>query len=293
MSHAQVAGVWGCDQENPRAGRNSNCSVSDFTWHWGGLIVVVLSLPMGTLLVAFAEGTKGSVFDHSVFDQLLKRHVDDAGWVDYSGLREDANELNRYITALGEAPFARFGRDEKLALLINAYNAFTLRLILDYWNGGKLESITDIPADKRWDHVRWNIGKHTWSLNQIEHEQIRPTFEEPRIHFALVCAAVGCPPLRTEAYVGERLDAQLEDQARYVHNHGTWFRFEPEKNTVHLTLLYDWYGGDFKQAAGSVLEYAARYAPELKRTLAQGQAPRIAWLDYDWKLNDKRNKEPR
>jgi hypothetical protein len=95
------------------------------------------------------------------------------------------------------------GRNEKLALLINAYNAFTLKLIVERL---PVQSILDIPAAERWDAVRWKVGGQVWSLKQIEHEQIRPKFTEPRVHFALVCAAVGCPPLRNEAYDASRLD---------------------------------------------------------------------------------------
>ncbi len=249
--------------------------------------------PAVAMREAYEQKPKGPSFDHSVFDGLLDRHVDHAGWVDYAELRKDADQLDRYIAAVAAAPFADLGRDEKLALLINAYNAFTLKLILEYWNEGQLESIKDIPADKRWADARWEVGAHTWSLNEMEHEQIRPKFKEPRIHFALVCAAVGCPPLRTESYVADRIDAQLEDQTRYVHNHETWFRFEPQANTVHLTPLYNWYEGDFEQTAGSVPEFAARYAPRLKEALGQRKSPKVRWLGYDWKLNSKRNRQPR
>lgn len=102
-------------------------------------------------------------------------------------------------------------------MLINAY---TIQLILDHY---PLASIQDIPGDQRWDAVRWRVGPHTWSLNQIDHEQIRPKCAEPRIHFALVCAAVGCPPLRNEAYTAARLEEQLAGQSAYVHSHPRWF----------------------------------------------------------------------
>ena len=126
------------------------------------------------------------------------------------------------------APIDELGRDERLALLINAYNAFTLRLILDHY---PVASITDIPADQRWDAVRWRLAGETYSLNQIEHELVRPNFREPRIHFALVCAAVGCPPLRTEAYTGELLEEQLEGQTRYSHAHDRWLRYRTGADT--------------------------------------------------------------
>ena len=152
----------------------------------------------------------------------------------------------------------------------------------------RVASIKDIPARKRWDDVRWNVGGNLWSLNQIEHEQIRPKFSEPRIHFALVCAAVGCPPLRNEAYTGDRLEAQLEAQTRLVHRDGRWFRYDRDRNTVHLTKLYEWYGGDFKQAAGSVPRYVAAYSPQLKEAVDAGRPPNVRWLDYDWSLNEQK-----
>ena len=245
--------------------------------------------PVATLNEAYQETPAGPTFDHSLLDGLLRTHVDEHGWVDYNGLREDAEQLDQYVASLAEAPFDEMGRSEKLALLINAYNAFTLRLILDYWDGGGLKSIKDIPGNKRWDDQRWQIGSFTWSLNAIEHEQLRPKFKEPRVHFALVCAAVGCPTLRSEAYLASRIDGQLEDQTRYAHTHDRWFRFEADSNEVHLTQLYDWYGGDFEQVAGSVLEYAAQYSDELKQALAVGNTPSINWLNYDWTLNDKSN----
>ena len=206
--------------------------------------------------------------------------------VDYEALHRESARLDRYLEQLADAPFAELGRDDKLALLINAYNAFTLRLILDFY---PMDSIRDIPEDKRWTHVRWTLGGSTFSLDQIEHEQIRPHFAEPRIHFALVCAAIGCPPLRNEAYVGERLDAQLASQTEYVHMHDRWFQFEPSSHDVHLTSLYDWYGPDFLQQALTVVDYAARQVPALQAALTAGRRPRVRWIDYDWRLNARQN----
>ncbi len=242
--------------------------------------------PQVTLNESYSENPNSPGFDHSGFDELLKQHVDERGLIDYKALHEDPSELDAYIESLKNAPFDQLGRDGKLALLINAYNAFTLRLILDHY---PVDSIKDIPGDKRWDAQRWQVGTHTWSLNQIEHEQVRPHFVEPRIHFALVCAAIGCPILRDEAYVAEQLEAQLADQTEYVHTHPRWFRYEPGSDKVHLTKLYDWYGGDFEQAAGSVLAYVAQYSPELKTAIDTGNPPEITWLDYDWSLNSRAN----
>ena len=225
-------------------------------------------------------------FDHSVLDTLLTKHVDADGWVDYQGLDADAARLDAYLEAVAAAPFDRMSRDEKLALLINAYNAATLRLILDF---RPVKSIKDIPAAKRWDHRRWTVGGKTMSLNDIEHEQIRPKFNEPRIHFALVCGAVGCPILRNEAFVAKRLDAQLDDQMRYAHTHDRWLRFDADRATLRLTKLYDWYGSDFTQSGDTVEAYAARYAPALKQALDAGRRVTVRWLAYDWNLNSRAN----
>jgi len=239
---------------------------------------------------AYAENPSGPAFDHSGFDSLLHQHVDAGGWVAYEGLQKDEARLEEYLTAIAAAPFDAMGRHEKLALLINASNAFTLQLILEYH---PIDSIKDIPAAERWEAVRWNVGGEVWSLNEIQHEQIRPRFIEPRVHFALVCAAVGCPPLRNEAYDASRLEQQLSEQARYVHQHATWFEFDARSNVVRLTKFYNWYGGDFVQVAGGPTEFAARYSPELKQALASGPSPAVEWLPYDWKLNNLANKQPR
>ncbi len=250
----------------------------------GICLATAAATPDEISVMAQQADTADARFDHSTFDKLLKQHVDADGRVDYAALHKDTTVLDRYVESLRNTNLAALGRNEKLALLINAYNAFTIRLILDYH---PVDSIKEIPAAKRWKHKRWRIAGNTWSLDQIEHEQIRPKFHEPRVHFALVCAAVACPKLRSEAYRSDRLEEQLEDQARYTHSRVGWFRFDLEKGTVYLTKLYKWYRGDFEQAAGSVLEYAARYSPPLRQALDAGQEPRIRWIDYDWNLNGK------
>lgn len=301
-STSQASGASGTDTAPAR-------SESRPAWSWSVTIAAVLAIgvaslttyaytnpevfeglfggpPAAELAEAYQQKPDGPTFDHSTLDALLEKHVSEHGWVDYDGLKKDAAKLDAYVAALAKAPFAELGRDEKLALLINAYNACTLRLILDYY---PIDSIKKIPDAKRWKHERWNLGGNTWSLNQIEHEQIRPKFKEPRIHFALVCAAVGCPKLRNEAFTAKRLDEQLEEQTRYIHGHDRWFRFDGDRNTVYLTKLYDWYGSDFTQVHGSVLKFASRYVPDLKQALDAGRKPKTRWLDYDWALNSKKN----
>ncbi len=255
-----------------------------------GWLTGLFGPPQVELKEAYSDSEGGRTIDHAVFDELLAAHVDADGWVDYAGLQRDEAQLNAYLKDLANAPFDELGRDDKLALLINAYNAFTLKLILEHY---PLDSIMEIPEDQRWEAQRWNVGGRLWSLNQIEHEQIRPKFVEPRIHFAVVCAAVGCPPLRNEAYDAARLDEQLEDQTAYVHRHGTWFRYDGEANTAHLTKLYQWYADDFQQTFDGPLRFAARYSPELQADLTGGVTPQVKWLPYDWSLNGVGNRQSR
>jgi hypothetical protein len=233
----------------------------------------------------YASAPGDASFDHSRFDALLRTHVDADGFVDYAALKDAQGELDAYVGSLDAAPFEELGRDEKLALLINAYNAFTLRLILDHW---PLASIRDIPAAQRWDAPRWRLAGETLSLNQIENERIRPRFREPRIHFALVCAARGCPPLRAEAYTGARLESQLLNQARRVHADDRWLRFDPSTGELRLTEIYKWYESDFRQAAGSVPEHVALHAPPVRAALDASQRVEVLWIPYDWSLNETR-----
>ncbi len=252
----------------------------------GPRLAYLFGPPPAKLQERFADATGTARFDHSAFDGLLGRHVDSAGFVDYDGLAKESKLLDEYLSGVAAAALDDLGRDERLALLLNSYNAFTLRLILD---NRPLASIQDIPADRRWDDVRWVLGGKTYSLNQIEHEQVRPNFKEPRIHFALVCAAVGCPPLRNEAYAADRLDAQLQSQSVYVHTHARWFQYEAGAGHVQLTKLYDWYGGDFEQVAGSVLDFAAEYSADLRAAIEGGTRPEESFLEYDWALNSQEN----
>lgn len=257
----------------------------------GGVESLVSSLfgpPDVALAEQFEDKPDGPTFDHAAFDGLLRKHVDENGWIDYAGLKADASILDQYTAALAKAPLDKLGRTDRLAFLLNAYNAFTLKLIVENL---PLTSIKDIPD--AWDQVRWNAGGYTWSLNQIEHEQIRPNFVEPRIHFALVCAAIGCPTLRNEAFDPARLDAQLTAQSTFAHNHDTWLKFDEANNSIGLTKLYLWYGDDFAQVEGSVLNHAAKFNTALKAALAAGVEPDIDWLPYSWELNDKANTEPR
>lgn len=256
-------------------------------------LVDLLGPPRAELTESYSANRGESVVDHSLLDSVLRTHVDPEGWVDYPALAANSEELDRYIESLGSQDLDHLGRDERLALLINAYNAFTLRLVLDHH--GRIDSILDIPAEIRWENPRWKIGGKSLSLDEIEHDQIRNHFRETRIHFALVCAAAGCPPLRPEAYTGAKLEGQLEEQTRLVHSKETWLRFDHREGLLELSPIYEWYYSDFEKISGSVQAHASRYHAALQQATRSGRDIRVRYLDYPWhwELNGRAEKRPR
>lgn len=221
---------------------------------------------------------------HKIWDELLKKHVTTTGFVNYAGMKHDQADLKKYLTLLeNNAPNDTWSKNEQLAYWINAYNAFTVQLILNH-AAKNLKSIKDIGSvisipfiNSPWDIKFITIGGKKLDLNAIEHGIIRKKFNEPRIHFALVCAAKSCPPLRNEAFVAEKLDAQLHSQGVAFFNDAS--KNEITKNTIQLSKILDWYRGDF---TGTIPEIVNKYAA----TKANKNAL-VTFKTYDWALNGK------
>jgi len=220
---------------------------------------------------------------HAKFTELLSKHVDSYGMVDYKGLLEDSAKLENYLDLLASRESsASWSRQEQLAYWINAYNAFTIQLIIEHY---PLESIKDIGPfiqipfiNSPWDINFIHIGSKTLSLNDIEHKILRSQFNEPRIHFAIVCASISCPKLRNEAYTAALLEKQLEEQAFDFIN-------DPSKNKIEtsrilISRIFKWFKGDFT-ADGDLIEFLNKYS----QTKIYEDA-KILHLDYDWKLNE-------
>ena len=211
---------------------------------------------------------------HSLFDRLLKNYVSAAGVVDYAGLKKEEGKLDEYLSILEEAvPETSWNRNQKLAFWINAYNAFTLKLILKNY---PVKSIMDLHDGKAWD-VKWiKIGDQNLTLNDIEHKIIRPQFNDPRIHFAVNCAAKSCPPLLNAAYTDKELDNQLESQTSKFINNTKYNTIG--KNTIEVSQIFNWYASDF----GDIATYVKRYAKTNVKSNAE-----VKYIDYDWALNGK------
>lgn len=255
------------------------------------------------LLALAAVAPSGASADHgdAAWTALLARHVhwNEAGTataVDYDGFARDRAALDAYLAALAAVPvadFERWPRAERMAFLINAYNAATVALVLDHEPG--LASIKDIGGwfSSPWKQRYVDLFGATRTLDEIEHELLRgaPDFDEPRIHFAVNCASIGCPALRPEAYAGDRLAAQLDDQTRRFLRDRTRNHWQAAAATLTLSKIFDWYGEDFSRGGfDGVADFAARHAAELADTAeARGRIGRgafdIDYGDYDWSLN--------
>jgi len=231
---------------------------------------------------------------HELFTEILHDYVQD-GRVNYHELRND-HRLDAYLEQLTAAdPETIADKKAQLAFWINAYNAYTLKVICDNY---PVKSINDLHTGglivgtvlKKtiWDKEFVIINRKHLSLNQIEHEIIRKRFKEPRIHFALVCAAKSCPPLRSEAFQRDRLDEQLDDQGRVFFSQPDKNSFEPEKKIAHLSKIMDWYEGDFGKNDDDVLRYISRFLPEeiAASIKTDPKIWRINYTDYDWSLNE-------
>jgi hypothetical protein len=236
--------------------------------------------------VAAGLAAAGAGFDHSGFDRLLKDHVTD-GRVDYDAFARDPG-FPRYLDQLARARPDTLSREEQLAFWINAYNAYTIQLVNSHGERRSIRNINKtlgvIKAMGPWKQEIVRAGGQTMSLDHVEHEIIRKRFREPRIHFALVCAACSCPPLRREAYTGAGLDRQLDEQARlFIAGSPDSNRVDVANATVYLSPIFGWFKEDFGPDLGRFL---ARYVPQgpERRLLESGKFKTVE-TEYDWSLN--------
>ncbi len=275
-----------------------------------GRRILIAALPWALLGVMGAPEaqTTPSGFDHrhAAWDALLQRHVvvapgGNASTLRYAALQAQRGELKAYLdslSAVAPATYGAWSRPQQLAFLINAYNAFTVELILTRYPD--LKSIKDLGnlLQSPWKKKFFRLLVQERSLDEVEHEMIRApgVFDDPRIHVAVVCASIGCPMLRNAAFVAERLDAQLDDALRRFLSDRSRNRFDAGTGTLAVSKIFDWYRKDFEQGhqgIDSLQTLFSRHADVLGPT-PQAQAEiragryKLAYLDYDWALNDAR-----
>lgn len=222
---------------------------------------------------------------HHLFDALLKKYVSTDGKVNYKGFVKDSATLNQYLSELSKAPMDKknWTRQEQMAYWINAYNAFTIKLIIRYF---PIKSIKDIGSSIQipfvntpWDIKFITLGNENLDLNSIEHGKLRKEFDDPRIHMALVCASKSCPILLNEAYDPKQLDKQLTRQTKAFLADSFRNKISPDK--PQISSIFNWYGMDFSKNGGSVTFFVNTYSAVKIKPKAK-----ISYLDYDWGLNE-------
>lgn len=210
--------------------------------------------------------------NHTDFDKLLKKHVSPSGKVSYSGLKSERSNLNNYIAKLSSnPPTSDWPRNEKLAFWINAYNAYTIDLILENY---PVKSITDLDGGSPWKVNRIEIGGKKYSLDQIENKIIRPQFKDARIHFAVNCAAKSCPSLLNEAFFPDKLNSQLNAQTKKFINNKNFNSIS--ENAISVSKIFEWYAEDF----GDLIAFLNKYST----TKISAEAEK-SFSEYDWSLN--------
>jgi len=231
-------------------------------------------------------------FDHSKFDAILRQYAKpDRHQFDYAALKPHQADLETYLHQVAQANISALSRDELLALLVNAYNAYTIESILKTMTPDRplgVASILDIPGV--FDIKTHMVGGTALSLNSIEHDILRPIFKDPRIHFAVNCASFSCPPLSDSAYTGGKVDEQLEAAARRALQSPDYVRIE--NGRLLVTKVLEWYGSDFvtpgyRGATGSLAEFINRYATKEVRQFiaARGGKTPVEFMTYNWSLN--------
>jgi len=242
-----------------------------------GALLCFLIMGLTTTTLA-AQGV-----DHSLYAGLIEKYVKNSV-VNYQGFKKNEAKLDQYLKVLEGVDTKDLSRDEQFAFYINAYNAWTIKLILTGYPGVK--SIKDLGSffSSPWKKKICRIDGEVISLDRIEHEILRPRFKDPRVHFAINCAARSCPPLRSDPYHGAILDQQLDEMASAFINDPSRNRLEG--NTLYVSKIFDWFEEDFN---GDIPDFLLKYAKgDLRDQLEVNKEKiKVKYLDYDWSLNGK------
>jgi Protein of unknown function, DUF547 len=223
---------------------------------------------------------------HAALNGILGRYVKSSG-VNYAGLKSDITPLNTYldnIAAVSESEFKQFSRDQQMAMLINLYNAATLKLVADHY---PVKSIKDIASSSGgpWKQPVVRLFGKNETLDDVENKILRPNYKDPRIHFAINCASIGCPDLRDEAFQATRLSAQLDEQTRLFLQDTTKNRLNAKNRTLYLSSIFDWFKSDFVGKSGSVEKFIAPFVDSGDRSIIEKGGLTIKNTEYSWSLN--------
>lgn len=238
------------------------------------------------------------IFNYEKYDMVLKNYVGPRGLVDYAKLKENRQKLDEFNASLGNvspSTYQSWTDNQKIAFLTNAYNSLTLESIIDSY---PTKSIRNIPGV--WRFRQFKVAGENMTLDHIEHQVLRKEFNEPGIHVALVCAAISCPFLRKEPFTGEKLESQLDDQARTFLSESGNFRIDRANNTVYLSSIFNWFGDDYKKTYDreqnveglndketALVNYISQYVSSGDREYLARGGYDVKYSNYDWSLNEQ------
>jgi hypothetical protein len=256
------------------------------------------------------EAKENDAFNYNNYADILKSYVDNKGMVNYRQLKANRSKLDTFaaeISKLDDQIYIKWSDNDKIAFWVNAYNALTLKAIIDnypikssffksrIYPKNSIRQISGV-----WDKKKYKVMDKTRTLEQIEHEILRKQFKEPGIHVALVCAAMGCPPLRNKPYSGDRLQEQFDDQTRRFLSDPKKFNIDREGRKVSLSPIFKWFGSDFISKYGkkktlprlsknetAVINYLSRNLEKNDGDYLLKGNFKIKYLSYDWSLNEQ------
>ena len=228
--------------------------------------------------------TTDDEFSHELFDQVLQKYVDSQGRVDYAGLKSDPGMLKSYLDLLAvNAPSDKATFQTGLAFWINAYNALTIKGVVDNYPTTSVRKIKLFGGF--FSRIKFQVGGRSYTLDNIEHDIIRYKYGDPRIHFALVCASIGCPILERRAFVPKTLEGQLDNATAKFINNPEKVRLNRENRMLYLSKIFEWYAEDFEDTHDSVINFIAEYLPETDAAFLEKERVQLQYLEYDWSLN--------
>jgi len=235
------------------------------------------------IVMALAASSSNNHLNHESWNAILGKYVNKAARVDYSGIKEhELLRLDAYVNRLAQPWPKGLTRDEDKAALINAYNALTVR-----WMIGNYPTESIWRTSRPFTEVRHTVDGAKVSLDQIE-IRLRG-LGDSRIHGALVCASLSCPPLRSEAYEGTRLNQQLDDNVRTWLSNTNQNQFLPERHLAKVSMIYKWYAEDFRKSYGSVEKFLAQYGPAGQTAFLLQPGYKLEYFAYRWGINDTSN----
>ncbi len=222
-------------------------------------------------------------FSHDLFNQVLQEHVED-GRLDYAKLKANPEQFEKYLDQLASAKPDEMSYNEQMAFWINAYNALVIKGVIDRY---PIKSVKKVKLfNGFFSRLKFQVAGETYALDHIEHDIIRKEFVDPRIHFALVCASISCPPIENKVYLPETVEERLDVVTLKFVTAPEKVRLDREKRRVYLSKIFKWYKEDFTEGYEGVADFLSDYLSPDDAEFVLAEDVEFHYLEYDWNLND-------